>query len=162
MENKDFERLFKTYYQLMFRVAYDMLRDEDASHDAVHEVFSSIWKKGKSLRRETEKEFLTRSVHNYCVNVIAKKEREEKLKKLYPIELSLTIGTRAEEERLRQIYSFIENEMPADTSRVLRLCFDEEKSYEETAKMLNFSVAYVNKHIVKALRMLRERFNPKG
>ena len=139
-----------------------MLRDEEESHDAVHEVFAVIWKKGEKPKQETEKEFLVRSVHNHCVNVIIRKEREEKLKKLYPLEVSLSLGNKADEERLRQIYSFIENEMPEDTSRVLKLCFDEEKSYGEAATILNYSIAYVNKHIVKALRMLRERFNPKS
>lgn len=160
MTSKDFERLFKDYYSLLFRVAYGMLCDEEESHDVVHEVFEAVWTKDVVIQRSTEKEFLVRSVHNRCVNLIARKDREEQLKKLYPLEISFNTGSRAEEEQLRQIYRFIEDEMPPDTRRVLKLCFEEEKSYSEAAAILQYSVAYVNKHIVKALRMLREKFNP--
>lgn len=160
MEEKTFSRLFKTYYAKLFRVAYSMLHDEDESHDAVHEVFATIWAKKIMVNPDTENEYLVRCVRNYCINQIVSKEREEKLRKLYPMELSLSQPSHIEEERLRQIETFIDEEMPEKTREVLRLCFGQEKSYAEAASTLQLSVAYVNKHIVKALRLLRERFNP--
>ena len=43
---------------------------------------------------------------------------------------------------------------------MLRLCYDKGLSYREAADELGISVAAVNKHMVQALRKLRERFNP--
>ena len=161
MTDQRIEHLFKTYYTLLFRVAYDMLHDEDESHDAVHDVFAAILKKDVALRPDEEKNFLTRCIHNHCANLLLRKGREAELKKQYPRELSVSLrGRQEEEQRLRMIYEFVEKEMPPDTRKVFELCYEEEKSYEETASILNYSVAYVNKHIVKALKMLRERFNP--
>lgn len=160
MEEQAFTRLFKTYYTLLFRVAYELLHDEVESHDAVHEVFATIWSKHLTIDTKTEREFLVRSVHNQCVNLIARKERDEKLRRLYPLELSATLRPDENDQRLKQIYRFIDQEMPPDTRQVLRLCFDEEKSYAEAAEELHFSVSYINKHIVRALRLLRDRFNP--
>ena len=161
MEEKTFERLFKTYYTLLFRVAYDLLHDAEESHDAVHEVFEKIWTKNIEVKSQTEKEFLIQSVHNHCLNLIARKEREEKLRELYPLEQSFTLKPDIDPQHLEQIYRYIDEEMPPNTREVLKLCFEEEKSYAEAASQLQLSVAYVNKHIVKALRLLRDRFNPK-
>lgn len=161
MTDHRIEHLFKTHYTLLFRVAYDMLHDEDESHDAVHDVFAAILKKDVALRPDEETPFLTRCIHNHCANLLLRKGREAELKKQYPRELSISLrGRQEEEQRLRMIYEFIEKEMPPDTRKVLKLCYEEEKNYEETASILNYSVAYVNKHMVKALKMLRERFNP--
>ena len=160
MKSVEFEHLFKTYYALLYRVAYDMLHDEEDSHDAVHEIYERVWTKGERLRPETEKAFLVRSVYNHCLNLLARKEREQQVKQQYPGELAIASADKVEEERLREIRLFVEKEMPPDTREVLRLCLEEEKSYAEAASTLNLSVAYVNKHMVRAYKMLRERFNP--
>lgn len=160
MNSIEFEHLFKTYYALLYRVAYDMLHDEEDSHDAVHEIFEKIWAKGERLRPETEKAFLVRSVYNHCLNLLARKERELQARQQYPEELAITSADKIEEEKLREIRQFVESKMPPDTREVLWLCMDEEKTYAEAASTLNLSVAYVNKHMVRAYRMLRERFNP--
>lgn len=161
MEGKAFERLFRTYYPLLFRVAYDLLHDAEESHDVVHEVFAAVWSKGIEIQSQTEKAFLVRSVYNHCLNLIARKDREEKLRELYPLELAMSLKPDIEPQQLEQIYRYINEELPPNTREVLKLCFEEEKSYAEAASQLQMSVAYVNKHIVKALRLLRERFNPK-
>lgn len=161
MKEQEFEHLFKTYYTLLFGVAYDMLHEEEESHDAVHEVFANIWAKGSLPQPAAEKQFLTRSIHNHCVNLIARKERSEKLQKLYPLELSMMQHDRLREERLRQIEQFIEQQLPEETRQVLRLCFEQEKTYAEAATMMKRSVSYINKHIVKALRLLRDHFQTK-
>lgn len=160
MKSVEFEHLFKTYYALLYRVAYDMLHDEEDSHDAVHEIYERVWTKGERLRPETEKAFLVRSVYNHCLNLLDRKEREQQVKQQYPGELSIASADKVEEERLREIRQFVESEMPPDTREVLRLCMEEEKTYAEAASTLNLSVAYVNKHMVRAYKMLRERFNP--
>jgi len=160
MTDQQFEHLFKSYYAQLYRVAYDMLHDPEESHDAVHEVFENLWKKKPDIRPVTEKEFLIRMVHNHCVNVIGRKERDEKLRHLYPLEMKLTLSPSHDDEKLNRIKEYIDNEMPPNTRRVLKLCFEEEKSYEEAASIVQYSVAYINKHIVKALKLLREKFNP--
>lgn len=160
MTDHQFEHLFKTYYTLLYRVAYDMLHDADESHDAVHEVYANLWKRKTDIRPETERELLLRMVHNHCLNVIGQKERDEKLRRTYPLEMKQTLSASPDEDRLQQIHQYIDNEMPPDTRRVLKLCFEEEKSYKEAASIVQYSVAYVNKHIVKALKLLREKFNP--
>ncbi|MCQ2246836.1 MAG: sigma-70 family RNA polymerase sigma factor [Bacteroidaceae bacterium] len=157
MNKNEFVSLFKNNYALLYKLAFSMLHDTDDSHDAVHEVFASAWEHRKDILPETAKAYLAQSVHNYCVKQIARKTYNEKLRKLYPIEVSLTLN-KHEDDRLREIKRYIDNDLPPNTRQVLQMCFDEEKSYKETAEQLQCSVAYVNKHIVKALRMLRNKF----
>ncbi len=83
------------------------------------------------------------------------------MQRLYPRELEvLSLPAEEQEQRWRAINRFIDEGLTPQTSRVLRLCYDKGLSYREAADELGISVAAVNKHMVQALRKLRERFNP--
>ncbi|MCD8298050.1 MAG: sigma-70 family RNA polymerase sigma factor [Prevotella sp.] len=153
------EWLFRMHYARMYRTAFSLLRDEEESKDVVSGVFAKICDGGVVLREDDEEGFLVVCVRNACLNVISKKKLHEKLLRLYPLDnkASLTLPT-ADEERLNRMLEFIDNEMTVQTSRIFKLCFDEGKTYKEAAEMQGVSVAAVNKHIVKALKTLREKF----
>ena len=63
-----------------------------------------------------------------------------------------------EEERIRQIQKVIDR-MPEKTKYVLDQCYMEGKRYMEVASDIGISRDGVRKHIVKALRLLREAFS---
>ncbi len=153
------EGLFRRHYVRMYRTAFSLLRDEEESKDVVSGVFAKICDGSVELREGDEEGFLVICVRNACLNVISKKKLHERLLRLYPLDdkVSLTLPT-AEEERLNRMREFIDNGMTEQTSRIFKLCYDEGKSYKEAAEMQGVSVAAVNKHIVKALRALREKF----
>ena len=116
--------------------------------------------KDSFLRAETASAYLMRSVKNACLNIISKKKRDERLVKFLPLSDEETI--RQEdlsrlEERWQATVDCIDHDLSHQTASVIRMCYGEGCSYRETAEELGISISAVNKHIVKGLRMLREK-----
>ena len=48
--------------------------------------------------------------------------------------------------------------LPSQRQEIFRLCRFEEKSYEETARIMGISKSTVNDHMVKAMKYLKNKF----
>ena len=65
-----------------------------------------------------------------------------------------------ENERIERIYNVLEH-LPPQTKHIMEECYFNRKKYAEVAQALNISPSAVKKHVMKALRLLREEFNIK-
>ncbi len=170
-KEQQMERLFHDNYERMYRLAFALLHDNEEARDVVSDVFSRLWDKSSGDKPPA---YLLRSVKNACLNIIAKKKRDERLAKLLPIsDEAETPGTSkviAEasmqamnenatrlEERWQATLDCIAHDLTPQTASVIRMCYRDGCSYRETAEELGISVSAVNKHIVKGLRTLREK-----
>lgn len=156
------ERLFHDNYERMYRLAYALLHDNEEARDVVGDVFFRLWDK---FLGDEPPAYLLRSVRNACLNIIAKKKRDERLGKLLPIDdnsmqMMNESPTRLE-ERWQATMDCIAHDLTPQTASVIRMCYGEGCTYRETAEELGISVSAVNKHIVKGLRTLREKLNGK-
>ncbi len=153
------EMLFRRHYVRMYRVAFSFLRDEEESKDIVSGVFAKVCEGSVTIPNGSEEAFLVVCVRNACLNAISQKQLHDKLMRLYPLDNKAFISLpTAREERLKRLREFIDHGLTPQTSRIFKLCFDDGKSYKEAAEMTGISVSAVNKHIVQALKMLREKF----
>ena len=57
------------------------------------------------------------------------------------------------------VQHYIDERLSPQTGRVIRMRFDDEKSYKDISHTLGISLSAVNKHIVQGLRKLRQQFN---
>ena len=153
------EQLFHDHYELMYRFAFALLHDNEEARDVVSDVFSRLWDK----QLVPDRAYLMRSVKNACINLIARKKRDERLKRLLPLsEEKLTEEEPSRlEERWQAAVDCIDQDLTDQTASVIRLCYREGMSYKDTAEELGISVSAVNKHIVKGLRTLREKLKGK-
>ncbi|MCH4148635.1 MAG: sigma-70 family RNA polymerase sigma factor [Prevotella sp.] len=153
------EMLFKEHYASMYRLAFTLLRDGEASRDVVQSVFLKLMSGSQILREPSVRGYLLMSVRNGCLNLMAHKKLDERLQMLYPREMEYSLApVKEQEERWKAISSYIDEHLSPQTARILRLCYDEEKSYKEVAEELEISVSAVNKHIVQGLKELRKKF----
>lgn len=153
------ERLFHDHYKQMYRFAFALLHDNEEARDVVSDVFSRLWDK----QLVPDRAYLMRSVKNACINLIARKKRDERLKRLLPLsEEKLTEEEPSRlEERWQAAVDCIDHDLTDQTASVIRLCYREGMSYKDTAEELGISISAVNKHIVKGLRTLREKLKGK-
>lgn len=178
-KEQQMEQLFHDNYERMYRLAFALLHDNEEARDVVSDVFSRLWDRfsgdyGDKLSGDKPPAYLLKSVKNACLNIIAKKKRDERLAKLLPIsDEAETPGTSkviAEasmqamnenatrlEERWQATLDCIEHDLTPQTASVIRMCYGDGCSYRETAEELGISISAVNKHIVKGLRTLREK-----
>jgi RNA polymerase sigma-70 factor (ECF subfamily) len=63
-----------------------------------------------------------------------------------------------DEEIIEAVNRYVEERLTPQTSRIIRMHFDEDQSYKEISNSLGISLSAVNKHIVQGLRKLRSTF----
>lgn len=170
-KEQQMERLFHDNYERMYRLAFALLHDNEEARDVVSDVFSRLWNR---FSGDEPPAYLLRSVRNACLNIIAKKKRDEKLAKFLPIsddteqvgtskmlaEASMQVmneNSIRQEERWQATMDCIDHDLTPQTASVIRMCYGDGCSYRETAEELGISISAVNKHIVKGLRTLREK-----
>ncbi len=154
-KGKQMEQLFRTNYERMYRLAFALLHDNEEARDVVSDVFSKLW--DSDIKEDTASAYLMRSVKNACLNLIAQKERDERLQRLLPLEDDIAEVDTHLEERWQATVHCIDHDLTPQTASVIRLCYGERMSYKETAEELGISISAVNKHIVKGLRTLRDK-----
>lgn len=157
-----FERLYKENYARLYYYAYRFLSDEEACKDVVNDVFEKAWQHFDELNPETSSAYLYAQVRNRCIDRLRHLQVEEQYAELY---LALSddvqeICPDEREERLARIEQIIAN-LTDPTKTILKECYYENKKYQEVADEFGISVSGVKKHIMKALRLLREEFGIK-
>ncbi len=160
MTDEEFDTLFRQSYPKLYRLAFSMLNDQEDSRDVVSSVFADLLDK-PHLPAPINEGYLMAMVHNRALNLLKHRrvENEVRAEMLHAVQ-SATSPCLADDDRLVEVLTFIETQLTPQTRRVLTLCFDEKKTYQQAASELGVSVQAINKHISQALRKLRERFNP--
>ncbi|MBO4464429.1 MAG: sigma-70 family RNA polymerase sigma factor [Prevotella sp.] len=154
---QQYKELFLAEYGRMYRAAYIMLCDEDDAKDAVQDVFARLWEGAVPLRKETIRTYLLTCIRNRCLNIIAQRQsRQEALKHLTAEDADSGLH---DEEIVEAIGRYVDEKLTPQTSRIIRMHYDEEQSYTQISSSLGISLSAVNKHIVQGLRKLRSTFN---
>ena len=148
-----FEQLFRTDYDRMYRAAYLLLRDEEEARDAVQDVMERLWESNTDLHEATGSQFLLVCVRNQCLNVMRKARPTQPHTDTQPTDVADTDAA-----LLDEIHAYIDRRLSAQTSRVVRMHYNDGLTYRDISQRLGISVAAVNKHIVQGLRLLRQRF----
>lgn len=158
----EIERLFRTHYSELFRVATLILRDEEDARDVVHDIFTAIMESdyGDTLTIH----FLMRSLRNRCLNRLRDISVADRIKGLYFIETytNTDVCDRLESQHLDQINEVIRSELSEASRRVLMLRYTEGKSYKEIAETLGITVSGVYKHLRHSLDILRLKLGKNG
>ena len=154
-----FRELFLSMHPKLIRYATTLMGDTDEAKDIVSEVFGRGWEEFDKLG-ESPSAWLYTATRNACLNRLKHLKVEQT-----HIE-AIVLATQAdvdngywEHEALLQKAEAIARSLPEPTCTILRLCYWEKKTYQQVAEHLSISPDTVNKHISKALRMLREEMN---
>lgn len=158
MTDEEFDELFRSSYQTLYRHAYSLLNDSEESRDIVSEVFVKILEAKDRDRANVG--YLMAMVHNKALDILRSKKVEDEARKMMLHDYqTFMLPDKNKEERLKDILHYVETELTPQTQRIVQMCYNDKKSYKQVAEELNISIQAVNKHISKALRQLREKFN---
>jgi len=160
-----FEHVFKTYYIRLYHYAFKFIRETTVSEDIVQEIFSNLWEKQFDLESESiVKAYLFRSVHNRCLNYINYKKITDKHHqiihdKIALIELEYYNSDHGNAKSLFEMEIKIDeviSKLPIQCRRVFELSRQKRLKNGEIAIELNISVGVVEKHITRALKIMRK------
>ena len=159
IKEKQFKALFEKYYTKLYYSSLAIVRDEDDARDIVNDVFAHIWEKHDSFEDTVNSMYLYTSIRHRSLDHLKKKKVRDNYANNYMKNNDEGfLYDDEEEERIRQIQKVIDR-MPEKTKYVLDQCYMEGKRYMEVASDIGISRDGVRKHIVKALRLLRETFS---
>ena len=151
------ETLFRQHYRQMYRLATMLLHDDAESKDIVHDVFAQLLASSNELHEDTAAAFLLTSVRNRCLNVIRGRKIQERVQRLYLIDLDTTIIPpdlfREEAKTLTEGVSLL---APPVCREVVELHFRDGLTFREIALRLGVSETAIYKHLRHALQQLRE------
>ncbi len=151
------ETLFRQHYRQMYRLATMLLHDDAESKDVVHDVFAQLLASSKKLHEDTAAAFLLTSVRNRCLNVIRGRKIQERVQRLYLIDLDTTIiPTDLFREETKALTEGINLLAPPVCREVVELHFRDGLTFREIALRLGVSETTVYKHLRHALQQLRE------
>ena len=144
----------------MHRLAMQLLRDEDAARDIVHDVFESLLTAGQT---NVAAGYLLRAVRNRCLNHLRSLTMRHRIKELYALEEQATADEEwPDDDTIALIHSTVATDLTAACRRVVELRFSAGKSYREIASALGVSEVAVYKHLRHAIDVLRLKLSENG
>ena len=152
---KEFEHLFKENYPHMYRLAFSMVENADDAKDAVHQVFTLIWKNKPQIADDSIRGYLLAATRNQCLHTLRSRQLQQRMEQ--ELQQQQTASEQEEREMLmQQLKQVIEANLTEQDRRVLQLHYDDEMTYEETATVLGISASAVNKHVTRSLAKIRQ------
>ena len=159
-------KLFKQHYRQMYRLATILLHDDAESKDVVHDIFVRLLNDHHDLREETAESYLLTSVRNRCLNVIRNRKIQERVERLYLLELSADFKSASQdsgnsnplqlEEKLKALQKGIDLLEPPVCRDIILQHFRDGITFKEISRDLEVSETTVYKHLRRALSQLRK------
>ena len=150
------ESLFRQHYRQMYRLATLLLHDDAESKDVVHDIFARLLDDSHQIKEETAEAYLLTCVRNRCLNVIRSRQIQERVERLYLLDLDTTIiPTERLEEELMTLYKGIDQLEPSVCRDIILQHFRDGVTFKEIARRMGVSETTVYKHLRRALSQLR-------
>jgi RNA polymerase sigma-70 factor (ECF subfamily) len=133
----------------------------DEAEEMVQGAFIAVWERHDTLEVHTSiKSYLYRAVHNSCLNRVKHLKVRQKHEEDVKYQADATQSDASNEMVERELDAIMANAidaLPTQCRQVFRLSRFENLTYAEIAQQLGISVKTVENHMVKALRVLREK-----
>lgn len=156
-----FGQFFKTHYPSLYYYALQILKDEETSRDIVSEAFTHVWEHFDPNQMQTLPAFLQKMVKNKCIDYIRHSHVHAQYADYYLHAVDEGYSNNEESEERIRLATEMLNLLPDTTRHVLEECYLKHKKYREVAEEMNVCQETVKRHIMKALKMLREHYNQK-
>lgn len=159
IEQADFDDIFRQHYSWLYFYVRQFVADAEACRDVVSSVFESLWIHRGSVEPGAVRSWLFVNAKNKSLDYL-RHERHQRAYADFCRHALMDYGEDGDplelQDRWRYIGQVIEGLQPP-TRDIFMACYVEGKKYSEVAEEMGISVATVKKHIVRALRLLRER-----
>lgn len=160
----------KSWFQNAFDKEYDFIRnylyylsgDIDLAEDLSQDVFILLWQERQTIRRESQRQFLFTVARNlFLKHYRHKKVRFNFTNSLFSEHETETPEFKLELKEYDQQVQQILSGIPEKTRAIFLMSRIDLMSYNEIAANLNISNKAVEKHVSKALSILRTKIGRK-
>lgn len=158
-EERAFDELYNSYREPALRFCNSILKDTEESENIIQEVFIKIWNRRETINPELNfTSYLFTIIKNRVFDHLKEMKKKEFLKEKFweKILEYQAVDNEVKEERFAKIKEAVEA-LSEKRKRIIKLNFEESKSYEEIATQLNISKNTVKNQLVKAKQVIRQQ-----
>ncbi len=157
-DSQDFKKLYDATMQLLFRISYRVVNDEEAAEDLVHDSYIKANEKKMLFPSMDDAKFwLIRVVKNASLNYAKRKAREAKAyhKALYEGRRHVESGEidLLKAETVESAKNALEK-LPQSLKEVIILCEYTDMNYKEIGKVLGITEGNVKVRVFRAREQL--------
>jgi RNA polymerase sigma-70 factor (ECF subfamily) len=158
---KEFELLFKKYYEPLCHYATSIVKDVDIAEEIVQEFFYGYWKNRESLSIQLSlNAYLYRSIKNSSLSFIRQKNVRQRYAEKVKSEVNeaamVTVEDEIVAEELSKVIDDTLRQLPERCSKIFQMSRFEGKKYQEIADFFAISIKTVEADMGKALHQFRE------
>jgi len=162
-ELREFRKIYDLYWERMYGVAYNYVRDHAMAGELVQDVFVHLWEKNVNFENVKDvSAFLFKCMKNRIYDQFDKIAVQEKLKRHVSREYREETHCTEESIIFQDTLNLLNEEiskLPPTTQTVFRLSRFDRCSNSEIASRTNLSAKAVEYHITVALRQLHLRLD---
>ena len=157
-----FEYIYKTYYKSLLNYASRVLKDVEASKDAVQQAYYRLWENRSMLTITISPQaYLYRAVYNNCINSITRKDIIRKYEQLKELYFSTIIQTPEaemllERSEIEKAIMISVEALPKKCQEIFILSKMEGLKNKEIAERLGISLKTVESQMTIAIKRLRK------
>lgn len=155
----DFETIYNTYWQKVFRLCMGYVNDTDAANDLAQETFIKVWKQLPNFRNESAiGTWIFRIASNTCLRQIQKENKMPKSE--LPLEIKAETSEISIEKDLQFLYQCI-SELK-EVERIIISLELEDMNQKDIAKIVGLSEGNVRVRIHRIKEKLTQKFKNNG
>jgi RNA polymerase sigma-70 factor (ECF subfamily) len=155
----DFDQVYRKYWSELFDVAYKRIQSIEKAEEIIQDLFVELWEKKEQIEiRESLEAYLFGALKFRILNYMRHEKMRESHLQVIREDVVKTTNNLEEEVYINDLESAYRNQvnnLPEKCRAAFELSRQEQLSFKEIAVRLNVSVNTVEKHIGKALRVLR-------
>ena len=155
----NFETIYKTYWQKIFRLCMGYVNDTDAAKDLAQETFIKVWKQLPKFRNESSiGTWIFRIASNTCLRQIQKENKMPKSE--LPLEIKDEVSETNIEKDIQFLYQCI-SELQ-EVERIIISLELEDMNQKEIAEIVGLSEGNVRVKIHRIKEKLTQKFKKNG
>lgn len=157
----DIERLFRTHYLTLHRLASVLLQDDETARDIVNDLFTALLKSPQD--KAPKPGYLYSAVRNRCMNLLRDTDLRSRVIKLY-FQENEDYDTEEwpDDATVERIYGIIGSDLNSQCRRIMELRFCDGLTFAKVAERMNMSETAVYKYVRQALVIIRKKLSENG
>lgn len=152
-----FSEIYNKYWQKLYMLAYDRLRDTKQSQDIVQDIFISLWERRGELDIQNLNAYLYSSVRYNVFKLAAANKANDSFYNLSDAlsPLASSADHRIISFELISAYHRLLEEMPAQRKKIFKMRYEENLKTKTIAEQLNISQKTVQNQLLSSYQNIR-------
>jgi RNA polymerase sigma-70 factor (family 1) len=155
-DKEAFGLIYQQYWQLLFGMAWNRLKDRLVAEDVVHDVFASLWRNRQKQQIQCLKSYLATAVKYIILKELRKATLQQVYRDRHAMQPLMPVSDAALDAR--RILEMLQKEveaLPEKCRLVFRFSREEGMTVKQIADEMDISPKTVQNQLNKALKHLR-------